>query len=987
MILVIPQHEVHHCYIRHLSYFRAAAFFNMYRFFVTAILSFLPTFFWGQTAIGIPEIVNYTKQVYRGGAQTRQISQDQIGVLYFANEEGLLTFNGARWKLYPLPNKSFVRCLKFGPDQKLYVGGQDEFGYFTPSANGSLQYHSLKNLIPEKARSFADVWEIAFAGKEVFFQTTDRIYRVKGRTVSVYSDPHWRFMGKIGEELVAQSQQRGLLHFRQGDWMPYPQNWQSLLPADYAVTAFTPIGKDSTLLTTLKHGVYLLNGETIKNWSPPGLANKNLSSAFMVNENQVAIGTQLDGSYILDKTGKLVQHFGRKEGLQDNSILTIFLDREKNLWFGLHNGIDFIAYNNAVKHINPPSLLEGAGFTSQVHRDNLYLGTSVGLFRLPLTGKKDLSTLHTEAVPIRQSTGEAWNLSEVAGQLLMGHNEGAFAIKDDVAVPLDRSTGYWNFRPLAPTQPSATMVTGTYRGLAFYNFANGSFSKLPGEALVESARFVVPAYDRVWIAHPYKGIYAVQQKSGGIVTKKYGAKEGVTATNNNYLFKIKEALVLTTETGIFEYNAQKDQFEPSAFYNTALPKLPIRYLKEDPDGNIWFVYEKKIGVLDLSEDKPQVIYLPELNNKFVAGFEHINPVDRNNILIGGEKGFYHINYEHYKSLKYPFQLLINSVAAINQNDSLLFGGYTSSVYAGQSGPARAVELDPGFTSLRFEFASPVYGQLSNIEYSYSLQGFDPGWSEFNKKTEKEYTNLPPGNYVFQVKARNNLGNESGVSRFSFTILPPWYRTPLAYFAYLVLAAVCLYLLYGYQKKKLRNQQLRHEEEQRKLQYLHQLELEKAEKELVELRNVRLEAEIRNKDTKLASTAMHLIQKSDVLLKIKEQMTKLKDAPSAVENTADLKKILKTLNEENKVEENWQQFSQHFDAVHHDFLAKLKKAYPNLTPNEQKLCAYLKMNLSTKEIAQLMNISVRGVEISRYRLRKKLGIPTGTHLFNFLETVQ
>ena len=132
--------------------------------------------------------------------------------------------------------------------------------------------------------------------------------------------------------------------------------------------------------------------------------------------------------------------------------------------------------------------------------------------------------------------------------------------------------------------------------------------------------------------------------------------------------------------------------------------------------------------------------------------------------------------------------------------------------------------------------------------------------------------------------------------------------------------------------------------------------------------------------------MHLIQKNDVLLKIKEQMTKLKDTAVTVDNTVDLKKILKTLNDENKVEEHWQQFSQHFDTVHHNFLAKLKKLYPDLTPNEQKLCAYLKMNMSTKEMAQLMNISVRGVEISRYRLRKKLGVPAGTNLFNFLDAV-
>lgn len=942
-----------------------------------------------QFILGLPEISNYSKQAYRGGAQTRQIAQDQSGLLYFANDEGVLTFNGARWRIYPLPNKSLVRCLKFGPDNNLYVGGQDEVGYFSPAPNGTLRYRSLKDRLPPEARSFADVWELCFVGDEVFFQTTDRIYRIgKGRT-TVFPDEHWRFMGKVDNELIAQSNKNGLLRFRDGAWQPFGPKIQTSLPPGYFATSLTRIGRDSVLLTTLKDGLFLLTGAGAEGWHSPALAEiatRNISSSCLVNEAQIAVGTNLGGCYILDKKGGLVQHFGRKEGLQDNSILTIFLDQQRNLWFGLHNGIDFIPYNNAVKHLGAGPLSEGAGFSSHIFRNRLYFGTSIGLFHFPLDNPQDLSTIRAVPTPVKNSTGEAWNLSEVSGQLLMGHNEGAFWINNDEAVALDKTSGYWNFQPLPANPPSALIVAGTYRGLAFYDYKSGRFDKAPDEAALESARFVVTAGNKIWFSHPYKGIYAVTRSAGETSCKKYSPKEGVASANNNYLFKIKNELLLTAESGVFRYNPAKDRFEPSAFYNTHLPKFPIRYLKEDKEGNVWFVFEKKVGVLDLTTDKPQVIYFPELTNKFVAGFEHINPVDKNNILIGGENGFYHINYSRYKDLKYSLQVSIGGVTAINQRDSLLFGGYGSSVFSGASVRPPQSRLGHQFNSLRFEFASAVYGQLANIEYSYCLQGFDRGWSAFDRKTEKDYTNLPPGNYVFRVKARNNLGNESAVSEYAFTLLPPWYKTTAAYVLYLLAFAVGVYGLYRYQQKKFKAQQRRHEEEQRRLQYLHQLELEKNEKEIVELRNAKLEAEIRSKNTELASTAMHLVQKSDVLLKIKEQMTKLK-AGAVTEDAADLKKILKTLNEENKMEEQWQQFSLHFDTVHRNFLTRLKTRHTDLTPNEQKLCAYLKMNLTTKEIAQLMNITPRGVEISRYRLRKKLGVPTGTHLFNFLDAIE
>src|SRR6476659_11321000 len=99
--------------------------------------------------------------------------------------------------------------------------------------------------------------------------------------------------------------------------------------------------------------------------------------------------------------------------------------------------------------------------------------------------------------------------------------------------------------------------------------------------------------------------------------------------------------------------------------------------------------------------------------------------------------------------------------------------------------------------------------------------------------------------------------------------------------------------------------------------------------------------------------------------------------------SELKKMIKTLSEDDQVDKEWENFAKHFDKVHSDFVVKLKEKHPAITGNEMKLSAYLRMNLSTKEIAQLMNISVRGVEISRYRLRKKLGIPTEMNLFEYL----
>jgi len=936
----------------------------------------------GQNTIGLPDIVNFPLQLIKG-AQNRQIRQDKRGIMYFANNEGVLTYNGINWKAYPLPNKSIVRSIEFGKDNKLYVGGQDEFGYFSPAHNGELKYHSLKYLLPEADKSFTDVWEIYFHQGWVFFQTSNKIFQLNDKDVTVYNSTHWRFISKWGDKLVAQDFTKGLLLFQNGIWTPFLE--YSELPDDYYATSLTAIGRDSAIITTIKHGVYILNGSRITKLRSAALddiASRHISSSTMVNDHHIALGTNLDGCYIIDKKGNLIRSFSRKVGLQNNNILDVFLDKEKNLWLGLDNGIDFVAYNNAIKHIYPEYLNEGSGYASHLFNNELYLGTSNGLYKVPLYNTTDFSYIKGRFELVNNTKGQVWNLSEVNGKLLMGHHDGGFTIQNNTAIPIDNTSGFWTFQPFSNVLPSSLMITGTYNGINFYHYKNGNFVNSNVHAHFESARFVVIANDNIWVAHPYKGVYRVQIKNNQPTIKSYSGK-GLLSVNGNYIFKIRNSIVLTTENGIFEYNSSKDSFEPSVLYNKLFGTRKIRYLKEDASGNVWFVFDKELGVVDNSTATPQIIYFPELSNKFVAGFEHVNPVDKYNVFLGGEKGFYHINYDQYKKIKYPLQVHITSVTAGNERDSLLFGGYVQAVNEEDASVKTKASISHNWNSFRFEFAAPVYAQQSTIEYSYILEGFDNKWSEFSRRTGKEYTNIPAGTYTFKVKARNNLGTESSISSYSFTVLPPWYQSKVAIIIYVLMLGFIAFRFYKHQKKKFIAQQLKHEEEQRRMQYLHQLEIEKAEKELVKLRNEKLEAEIQHKNTELASTAMHLVQKGELLGKIKDQMLKLKKNPGTEKDSDDVKKILRSISDEDKLDEQWEHFTMHFDKVHSNFLVAIKNKYPNLTANELKLCAYLRMNLSTKEIAQLMNISVRGVEISRYRLRKKLMIPTEVTLFNFL----
>jgi ligand-binding sensor domain-containing protein/DNA-binding CsgD family transcriptional regulator len=942
-----------------------------------------------QNTIGIPDIVNYSKAVYNAGTQNRGIVQDKNGVVYFANYEGLLSFDGTWWKNYPLPNKTVVRSVAIGKDNKIYAGGEDDFGYFSPDKNGKLVFASLKALLPGKNYSYFDIWNIVPFGNDIFFRSREKIFQLNNKTITVYpAASEWQFLEQSNGQLIAQDAKNGLLEFRDGLWAPFVK--ESALPPGSLVTCLFPFGKDSSFLATVNTGFYILSGNTITPFRFQGanpFSNERVLTAIPVNNDWLAIGTNLDGAYIINKKGEIIQNLSRKEGLQNNNILMLFLDKDKNLWLGLDNGIDFIAYNNALKHIYPEKLNEGLGYTSIIYNKELYVGTSNGLYRVALEDKEDLSLLNGEFRSVPGTKGSTWGLSEVNGDLLLGHHEGSYQIRDGELVPIDNTTAYWMFLPFANVLPSSLVIAGNDKGINLFQYEGGRFiskGNIPGYS-ASSQFMAIDNNNTIWVAHPYRGVYRIDMNdSSHPRIKLYTESNGLPSYLKNHLFKVKNHIVVTTEKGIYEYNPQSDAFGPSLYFKDFFGQRNIRFLKDDPSGNIWFIEDNSLGVVDLSGPQPVTIYFPELSGKMVADFEHVYPYNKFNVFVGAEKGFYHINFEEYKKNRYPIQVRIRSVRASGKSDSLLFGGYFGDVGDTLDQPAGAVySVCYKLNSLNFEYSSPLYAAQNSVQYSYCLKGFEKDWSSWSKKTEKEYTNLPAGAYTFQVRAKSNLGNESVINNYSFSVLPPWYQTGWAWFGYTVLLLGLICGLYYRQRRIFLRQQMRHEEEQRRLQYLHQLELEKSEKEIVKLKNEKLEAEIDHKNTELASAAMHLVQKGELLGGIREELMRLKKGVNGEGPAEEFKKMLRILGEENKMDKDWEQFAVHFDKVHSDFLQIMKSIYPALSAHELKLCAYLRMNLSSKEIAQLENISVRGVEISRYRLRKKLRIPTETNLFDFL----
>ncbi len=931
-----------------------------------------------QPYLGQREISNYEKKKYNAGTQNWQIKQDKAGRLYFANNEGVLSFDGNYWSLYPLPNKTIVWSIGLGLD-KIYVGGQDEMGYLSPDINGRLSFYSLKNLLDESDQKFADIWNIVTIGEEVFFRSISRIFKLSKGKIKVYlPSSNWFFLGKFQNKVIAHDQDRGIMIYKGGNWEILIGKKE--LPNDFYITSISDYKQGNSIITTSKNGIYQLSEEGLIPLSIKGVENKqHFTSIEKIDASNYILGTYNNGAYVFNEFGEVVEKFTKQEGLQNNNVRCVYIDNTKNIWVGLNNGIGFIPFNSAIKNINPDAFRDGAGYSVEVHNNQMYFATSNGIFELPFEKKRDLSYLKNNLVNI--SEGQTWKLGILNNQLFAGKEDGLYKIEDHKVSIKDKISGYWIFEAFKNTLQQDIIATGTYEQVKLFK-QNGNVLEDLGKikSFSGSARFLaIDAKRNIWVSHPYRGVYKINLLDSS--TKLYTSKHGLPSTLNNHLYKIKNKVLIATEKGIYEYNNLKDRFEMSLSFKNIYGDRSIRYLKEDVQGNIWFVENKNLGVIDFSGEKPEIIYIPELNGNILSGFENIYSFDKYNTFIGGQKGFYQINYEKYKDNISPLKLFIRSVKIKGDSDSVLFGGYNGNINDEQNEENIVIpKVKYKFNSFHFEYISPQFEQQINLEYSYRLKGFDKKWSEWGKRNEKDYTNIPPGNYVFEVKVRSNLKNESGISSYRFEVLPPWYFNFWSISLYTILIFFILYILYKLQAARYKK---RYKEQQKELELKHQIELEKTEKKLIQIKNEKLETEIEYKNTELASSAMNLVQKKEFILKIKDTLKNLNKNEKETLDSQELKKLLRSLAEEEKLNDEWEQFSIHFNNVHGDFLIKLSEKFPTLKAHELKLCAYLRMNLSSKEIAQLMSISVRGVEISRYRLRKKLNIPTETNLFQFL----
>jgi DNA-binding CsgD family transcriptional regulator len=947
--------------------------------------------------IGVPFITNYNPKTYKAASENWDVLQDSKGMMFFANHFGIMQFDGVRWSIVTQPeNKSMVRSLAIDKKDKIYVGAQCDFGYAIQLPNGQYKYTSLVKLVPVSGRNFGDVLHTVIRNNEVIFFSNEEIFIYRNNKIkSIRSDTKFDEFFEVNKDIYVSDNEKGLLKLENDALITIPNS------IDFVGMKIRKIfeTKQGLLLLTQKNGLFVYKNNRIKPFVTEAdflLKQNQITTAILFPDGYLGIGTRQTGLIVIDSAGHLIQHINKQMGLQNDYVTNLKMDKEGNLWVTLKEGISLIQISSPLSRILDPSNSETKIYCSQIYQNKLYIATDNGLFRMDWEAYKNGKRENVHFQHISGMSETVWNIGIFGNSLLAFEKNGIFEIKGNSAQLLAKTDGAWQ-GVLIPNHPDLLLVGG-YNGLYLLKNINNSWvyqHKIKG--FEESSRIIITEKNgNIWIAHGYKGIYKIKFNTtfdAVLNVEFYNQKAGFPSSLFLNTFKINNQILFGTTKGVYEQDSTSKKMIPNAVFKKYLGlDSHIRLLKADNQNNIWYISGENTGKMTQKiNGNFDVEELPfrKLRYLYIPGFENIQTTANGDVFFGTQEGLIHYNVIKNKSYQSKYKAIISEVKCILPKDSLLF----SSRYDVLSTDIKLIKeelltvLPYSNNALHFSFASLCYDEADATKYEYWLEGFEPKWSDWSLQTEKEYTNLPENEYVFHVRAKNIYDVISEEAVFKFEVSPPWYRTSWVYILYLILFGVLIYTIIKYQKNLAEHEreQLILSQEKELLRNRAELNEQKLtlEKENMTIMRENLEATINLKNAKVASNAVNLIHLNEILLSIKELIGQIDKKNDTNVNFSLLTKINRIIDHELQGDQHWNEFEEIFNQLHDNFMQRLKTSFPELTPRDMRLCAYLRMNFNTKEIAPLLGISVRGVEDTRYRIRKKLRLPSDANITEFI----
>lgn len=891
----------------------------------------------------LPFVENFTKSAYNGDNQVWNAVQGKDYAMYFANNHFLLRYDGVKWERYELPNKTIIRSV-FTKGDKVYTGSYKEFGYWT-RVRGKMVYTCLsrQNLFDGFAGN-EEIWKIFSSRGLLYFQSFNAVYIYNGKSIKRINCPSQiSYAYPLGGKIYVATTRNGVYELKGNKFIPMDA-WPQL--KGVIIHGMEQAG-GMTYIFTKDNGVYIGNEAGLTTWKHPlneVVKSEVVLSAKMLSKNRLAIGTSRQGLYIVDLNNNSYININRKNAIKNNAVLSMATDAENDLWLGLDNGIAHVEINSPVRVFTDNSGVLGSVYSLSSTTNGFLLVTNHGIF----TYKNDAFT----AVP--GSQGQVWDVYKNGTDFILGHNDGTFVYDGNSLRRESPVNGGWKF---LKSKFDGVYFQANYSGVAVYKDINNlSEYKVLDKILKPIRNIAQNRPGELWAADNYRGLYRITYDDNFNVNKV----QNVSDDNN-----------IKSDYGVKLFN----------FRNQVLFFI----------NNIWYTYNSISGKLEKN---------PTFSKSF-SDISDIIPIDDDSFMVVKSGLLYIIkqqqngfNWKQLPEKYYDGRLILENTQVFDDGKHLI------------------VNLDDGFIAfdkklprvaapkLKAEafYEGRLVTDTTAIKYNKSLElniitpyfGYNRAGLTYAFDGEAARLPISAGRLVLNNLASgshdvavfyNDGSSAKKVLTYSFYVNKPWYFSFYMIVLYLVFTAIVLFLYYRWnhmryvQKVRLNEEEMRHRTQILELEHEAEIKLQQQEYE-----KHRLEMEVQTKASEVAGKSLSIAKHSEMIESIQEAMEAENNAEKLVLR---IKKIIRT----SSISKNeWQSFEKNLVKSHEEFVSRLTAKYPALTSKDIKLCIYLKMNLSSKEIAPLMNISFRGVELHRYRLRKKLGIETEESLTRFMISI-
>lgn len=749
----------------------------------------------------LPQIVNYSPSEYGALTQNWGVTEDKDGRIYFANNNGVLIYDGSNWKLISLPDFKSARSISSDPSGNVIVGSRGSFGFIKNNNIGEPKFVSLSKNIP-KYRSNSAIYEThIIENGSLFFRTFTKLFLVKNNVVTVINNPFKKRFSRsfyVNKKIYIFVEEKGLYHLELNTKkFNFITDTKFFNTKSKIINGFEKIENQNIYLTR-RAGIFLSDSNGIKKieYKNPKINNTTIYRTIKLKNSNLALATY-DGIFILDKNLKIINHIDSKKGLRTNNVRSLYEDSSGNLWAGLNDGISKILLSSQFRFY--PKILSKTGgnvYDLDFFNNEFYISSSTGLRKLV----KNQLTLedHFEPVAINFVKSQTWALLPLKKNMIIGHLGGLGFI--------DKKENYSQIFPKKITGSVYSLkkskifenkfYVGSKKGLFILDIENlKNFIKIP--EINNSVWRIVEIADKknIWVFNEAKGIYKIHVNDlKNIAVTKYTKKDGLPFNNKLYIVRYKKNLIVGSKKGVYQFNYQNNKFEKSKVFTDqnldSKPEQLIRMIEINNQNIFHTVHYKNFKRIQkfysIQNDKLENFPIPEVSNNIFVKYHYFK---NDKIYFTSNEGVGIFNYNNITN-KNNSKIIFSKI--LNNEKPFYYGGNNVSFDKDNF----KIRNKFNYNENNFHFyvsATDYLDEKNNLFNGYLIKNKKNLNQQFTKDKKFSFSNLTPGKYNLLIEAKNARNQMLEPLKFNFFIKKPWWQTIYFYIGEIIFFMILLFI--------------------------------------------------------------------------------------------------------------------------------------------------------------------------------------------------